>query len=136
MKKSLLEPLLCLYAFTRALTIQRGTVPILKGLLPRTERRQCLLSRVVASNIMVTGDISWSVIEIKMDLDSDYKFKMSQFKPLIKTKLVHSSPLIYRAQVLTSITVLKIRQGKDTWFLLKLRSTRAKLNTNSLNCGR
>lgn len=104
------------------------------GPLPRTERRQCLLSRVVASNIMITGDISWSIIEIKMDLD--YKFKMSQFKPLIKTKLVHSSPFIYRAQVRTSITVLKIRRGKDTWFLLKLRSTRAKLNTNPLNCGR
>lgn len=73
---------------------------------------------------MVTGDhISWSIIEIKMDLEVDYTFKMSQFKPLIRTKLVHSSPFIYRAQVFTSITVLKIRGGEDTWIPLKLKST-------------
>lgn len=87
MKKGALEPIFCLYPLIRVLTIQRGTVPILKGLLPRTKWRQCLLSREVASNIVVTADhTSWSIIEINMDLDVDCKFRMSQFKLLIKTK--------------------------------------------------
>lgn len=83
---------------------------------------------------MLTGDhVSWSIIKIKMDLKVDYKFKMSQCKPLIKTKWVHSSPFIYRAQAFASITVLKIRGREDTWIPFKLKSTRAKLNSNSFN---
>lgn len=38
-------------------------------------------------HIMGTGDhISWRIIEVKMDLDADYKFKLSQLKLLTKTK--------------------------------------------------